>query len=445
MNPASQPRVWLSYGLPGLPLALLGVPLYVYLPPFYAEQIGLGLAAVGLALMLTRLFDVITDPLIGHLADRLPPAHRRRLMILIGTPLLLFALHRLLQPPMDIGLGYLYGWAVLAYLGWTMVTLPYQAWGAEVDPSAHGRTRLAASREGFAIFGIVLAASLPVLISSEDPADILPLVDILMLVLLPLTLLILFWQVPEHRVTHPPVPWRIGWRLIKRNHALRALLGAYFLNNLANGLPAALFLLFVTYRLEAQGAAGPLLLLYFLAGILALPGWTWAARRHGKRLVWLVSVLLASAAFMIVPWLGPGDVMAFALVCLISGLSLGADMALPASIQADLAGQDAEAGGGERAGLFFGLLGLVTKLALAIAVGLSFGLLELAGFSGEDGDATLALALLYGLLPVILKLAGGWLIWQPLGKYYREVTPDNTPRTTTAMSKKQHVTPGGTP
>ena len=57
------------YGLPGLPLAALGLPLYIYLPTFYAEQLGLGLAAVGAALLIARVSDVITDPLIGLLSD----------------------------------------------------------------------------------------------------------------------------------------------------------------------------------------------------------------------------------------------------------------------------------------------------------------------------------------------------------------------------------------
>ncbi|AQZ93666.1 MFS transporter [Halopseudomonas phragmitis] len=412
-DPANRIGTRLAYGLPGLPLAMLGVPLYVYLPPFYAAQVGLGLAAVGTALMLTRLFDVLSDPLIGYLADRLPAAYRRRLMMLIGTPLLLFALHRLLLPPPAIGLAYLYGWALLAYLGWTMVTLPYQAWGAEATLNSHGRTRLATSREGFAIVGIVLAAALPLLIGSEDPARVLAAVAMLVLVLLPLAVLLLFWRVPETGKPQPAQSWRTGLRLIRSQLALRTLLGAHFLNSLANGLPAALFILFVSHRLQVESALGPLLLLYFGAGVIALPGWSLLARHLGKRLAWLASVLLAASAFVVVPWLGPGDLLAFALVCLISGLSLGADLALPASILGDLADEQSHTG------LLFGLLGLVGKLALAIAVGLGFGLLELSGFQGADTDSTGMLALLYGGVPVALKLLGGWLIWSPLGRHYR--------------------------
>ena len=64
-------RQLLFYGLPGLPLAMLGLPLYVYLPSFYTQEIGLTLSTVGLALLAARSLDVITDPLVGWLNDRL--------------------------------------------------------------------------------------------------------------------------------------------------------------------------------------------------------------------------------------------------------------------------------------------------------------------------------------------------------------------------------------
>ncbi|HER35231.1 MAG: MFS transporter [Halothiobacillaceae bacterium] len=403
----------LAYGAPGLPLALMGIPLYVYLPPFYANELGLGLAAVGMALMLTRLWDVITDPLVGHLADRVPGRHRRKWLMGSGIPLLIVSLWFLLRPGDDVGLWHLYLWGLAAFLGWTLIQLPYASLGAEADPSPHGRTRLAASREGLALIGTVLAASLPVLIGSEAPGTVLLAVFWLMALSLPLAFLVMAAGAPEPARHRAVVDWRRGWPLLIGNRHLRALLGGYFLNNLANGIPAALFLMFVADRLGAEGWLGWLLLLYFGAGIAALPAWTFLARRIGKRRSWGASILLATVSFAFAPLLGTGDVAWFALICVTSGLSLGADMALPASIQADIAGLDAEAGGGDRAGLFFGLLGLATKLALAVAVGLGYGLLALAGFESGDADTT-ALALTYGSLPVVFKLAAAWLVFQRL-------------------------------
>ena len=63
-------RTLLAFGVPGFPLAALLVPLYIYLPAFYADEMGLGLAAVGAILLAARLWDVVIDPLIGVLSDR---------------------------------------------------------------------------------------------------------------------------------------------------------------------------------------------------------------------------------------------------------------------------------------------------------------------------------------------------------------------------------------
>ncbi|WP_372591246.1 MFS transporter [Guyparkeria sp.] len=406
-------RQVLAYGAPGLPLALMGIPLYVYLPPFYANELGLGLAAVGLALMLTRFWDVITDPLVGFLSDRIPGRHRRKVLMAAGIPLLVVSLWFLLRPGEGVGLWHLYLWGLIAFLGWTLIQIPYTSLGAEADPTPHGRTRLAASREGLALVGTVLAASMPVLLGSEAPADVLGAVFWLMAILLPLSFLIMGAGMPEPTRHRPVADWHHGWPLLKHNRHLRGLLGGYFLNNLANGIPAALFLMFVADRLGAENWLGTLLLLYFGAGIAALPAWTWAARRVGKRRAWGASILLAAGSFAFAPLLGPGDAAWFAVICVVSGLSLGADMALPASIQADIAGIDSDEGGGDRAGLFFGLLGLATKLALAVAVGLGFGVLSLAGFESGDADTT-ALALAYGALPVAFKLAAAWLVFSIL-------------------------------
>ena len=102
----------LAYGLPGLPLALLGIPMYVYLPAFYGEQ--LGLAAVGGILLAARLWDLVSDPLVGALGDRIRSRWgRRKLLMVAGTPLLLLGAERLLRPPETPDAVYLLTWAVV--------------------------------------------------------------------------------------------------------------------------------------------------------------------------------------------------------------------------------------------------------------------------------------------------------------------------------------------
>ena len=150
---------------------------------------------------------------------------------------------------------------------------------------------------------------------------------------------------------------------------------------------------------------GVLLLLYFASGIIGLPFWTILSKKLGKRKAWQASMLLASSAFIFVLFLGPGDVLAFGVISVVSGLSLGADMALPSSIQADIV-QKVQGQKGTYAGVLFGFWAMLTKLALALAVGIGFVILGIAGFDpdGPTPFTLIVLSLLYGGVPVIIKL-----------------------------------------
>jgi len=405
----------LIYGLPGLPLAILGVPLYIYLPPYYAEILGIG--AVGALLLAARLWDVVTDPLIGAIGDRLrSPIGRRKLMILIGMPLLLVAAHALFRPPDDANALYLLSWSFLAYLGWTMVALPYTAWGAELSDNYDRRSLITASREGCIIAGLLLAIILPaVLVPAGNPGEALRVLSTMLWVSLPVAVVLALVLVPELRNRLPEPDWRKSIALLRHNRPFLRLITAYLLNGLANALPATLFLLYAQHVLIAENWAGAMLIVYFLAGILGMPLFLALARRIGKHRAWTISMLWASLVFIWVPFLGEGAIVAFLVVCALAGLSLGVDMALPASIQADLVDMDTAGGGGRRAGLFFGLWGMATKTALALAVGIAFPLLAFAGFDAAatpgEASGTLVLALLYGLAPVPFKLIAARLMW----------------------------------
>lgn len=124
-------------------------------------------------------------------------------------------------------------------------------------------------------------------------------------------------------------------------------------------------------------------------------------------------MLLAALAFSFVPLLGEGDTTYFALITLVSGLSLGADMALPAAIQADEA-RRFEREGHAITGVLFGFWAMLTKLSLAFAVGLSFGVLGLSGFEPNTPteNSLIVLALLYGLFPVIFKLIALFVMYR---------------------------------
>jgi Na+/melibiose symporter-like transporter len=276
------------------------------------------------------------------------------------------------------------------------------------------RNRVMAARESCGVTGVILAVSLPTVLPllgypSPDPGDALAVIAWLTIALLPIAGLATLLAVPEPpRIDGPPLDWRTGWNLIAANAPFRRILASYFLNSIANGLPSTLFLLFVSHVLALPDRAGLFLLVYFAAGVAGVPMWVALARRHGKHRAWTAAMAITCVAFAGAPLLGPGDLWPFLAICLATGLCFGADLALPPSMQADAVDIDTAGGGPQRTGLFFALWAMATKLALALAVGVAFPLLALLGFSaGADRapQGVLALAALYGLLPIAFKIA----------------------------------------
>ena len=168
-----------SYGAPSVPLSMVALPLAVYLTPVYADSAGFGLslAFVGLMLALSRVFDGITDPIIGFMSDRIRTRWgRRKPFILIGMPIFMLGVWLLWIPPIEFrevtwlgmtfntGYPYLLGVLVIMYVGATIKDVPYSAWGAELAQGYNERTLVMSWKEAFTVSGSLIGAMTPAVI-----------------------------------------------------------------------------------------------------------------------------------------------------------------------------------------------------------------------------------------------------------------------------------------
>ena len=410
----------IAYAAPALPVGMLALPFYVLVPSFYTETIGLDIALVGTILFFVRVLDAISDPLMGVFADRIHPRMgKRRFLVAFGTPFIMLGAWMTFAPPDKASGFYLALWASVLSLATTIVQVPYAAWGAELSRSYEGRNRIVAWREGFTVTGTLIALCMPALLPAmgiSDPAGILRGLALLIVILLPLCILLCLRAPEPADRSVARLSLRDSFAAIIANRPFLRLVVAFLINGFANGLPATLFIFFVNERLQAPDAVGPLLILYFICGIAGVPFWFWLGRFMPKHRVWCFGMLLAMAAFAFAPFLGPGEVTAFAFVCVLTGLALGADVVMPASLQADVIDVDTARSGDERAGLYLALWGLATKLSLAAAVGVAFPALALFGFDPAQKIMTPrgldALAFLYAGLPVIVKAFAIWAMWR---------------------------------
>jgi glycoside/pentoside/hexuronide:cation symporter, GPH family len=407
-------RTLLIYGLPALPLALLSGPAIASLPNYYVANIGMPLAAVGFALTAARIWDAVADPIVGIFGDRLRSRFgRRRPLMLAGIPLtLLGAWFTVANPQLLTPLTLMFA-SIVMFSGWTMIKLSHSAWGAELSTDYAERVRITAYREACGLIGGLVAIGL--LAWGLIPGGVgLPTAYTAMFGVLAislfLTIPLCLAKVPEPKPDERArLNWRQSLRVLRNNRALQKLSLAYVLNNLAGALPATLFQAFVIHALLRGDLQGPLILLYSIAAIVAVPFWNWAGKRYGKHIAWRYGIIAAAAFFAPAITFGEGDVIWYAAVCVLTGICFAADLVLPPAIQADVLDEDRLASGEDRAGLLFAWLGLLAKLADALAPGIAFPVLALVGFNAAAGsinntNAILVLGVLYSVVPVVLKV-----------------------------------------
>jgi len=185
----------LYYALPALPLALLGLPLYIYLPTFYVSEVGLGVSQVGLLLFFSRLLDMLNDPLIGIITDK-TSAHKK--LMFLGMLILLIGFYALTHPPKAFLSLWLFSFSLIAYAGWSLITIPYLTLGAKLSDNYHDNTRFSSARESFNIVGLLLALILPYALNiAEDVKMTMTLMWEVIFISLPILLVVSLLGLPQ--------------------------------------------------------------------------------------------------------------------------------------------------------------------------------------------------------------------------------------------------------
>lgn len=405
----------LRYGLLGLPLAFVALPLYVHLPNIYAQQFGVPLATLGLVLLLARLFDALTDPWLGRISDGLfARSHRWVLGVGAATATVLLAgMAALFFPPWatddadQVTLGLFFG-LLITTTAYSQLAIAHQSWGARWGGGEVQRARIVAWREGAGLVGVVLASVLPTWLGWDGWVTAFG-------VALALGWLAWCLAIPPDARTTPQTESPTGWQELLhpwRHTAFRRLMGVFVLSGLASAMPATLVLFFIQDRLAAPEQEPLFLATYFVGAAASLPLWMRVVGRLGLARTWLVGMGLSVAVFVWAATLTTGDIWGFWWVCALSGLALGTDLALPGAL---LAGVIAAQGDrGQREGAYFGWWNLAAKLNLALAAGLALPLLGWMGYQPglSSPDGLVALTVAYAVLPCAIKLlAAASLYW----------------------------------
>lgn len=414
-------RQLLSYALMEGPLAMAATPMALFIAPFYMGDMGLSVAAVGTILMLARLSDVATDPLIGQLSDRTRTRiGRRKPWIFGGVPLMLLSVWMLFVPTGEVSNSYFALWLVLLWLGWTFIAIPFYSWGAEMSPLYHERTRIASFRTSAGLIGTLIAILVPLITDwgfdyghavSESLHVIAICATVALVIVLPL-----LWQVPEGTpIETKRISLMEGLRVMWGNGPFKRLMFGFTLAALGPAVGGPLYIMFVVHVLEANVNSNMVLLVFYTANLMGVVLWNRVAQHVGKRKAWLMGMATATIAQPGYWFLGPGDLYWMMVVFFILGLGIGSFSALPAAMKADVVDLDRLRSGEDRTGLFFSVWSLANKLVIAFAAGFVLNLLAFFDFQAKFGangpEQIMALKVVFVFLPIVFYVAAFAMMW----------------------------------
>ncbi|MEM1434623.1 MAG: MFS transporter [Pseudomonadota bacterium] len=464
-----------SYGAPAMPLSMVTLPMAVYLPAVYADPDGfnLGLGFVGLMLVLSRVFDGLTDPLIGFLSDRTRTRWgRRKPFFLLGTPLFITGVLLLWIPPIDFevvtwggftfnnGYPYLLGVLVLVYVGATIKDVPYSAWGAELSRSYHERSVVMGWKEGFGVAGNLIGAFTPAVIffwGYTKPVDVVFVLGLAVAIVMPVLVANALWRVPEPALeedTTQRYTLRESFHTVWQNEPYRRLIIIFLFSTIGAAMTNSLSFFFVKHLLLAGDLYGFYLAPYFISQIVAIPAWFALSKRIGKHRATMAAIgwyalwsccipliALAPAAWFeafevqhllrFLPaesyagavsyfeGIPTGKFLFFIVVMCLKGSSIGALSALPYAMAADVVDLDEAQTGKRQAGAYFSIWLMTRKLAYALGIFIGTTAAVWVGFNSAADPmnttntfaALLGLTCLYSIIPAVFKFVAMPLLW----------------------------------
>lgn len=412
-----------------IPLAGAGLPLAVYLPPYYAQELGLGLGAVGLIFMLSRVWDAATDPLVGVLSDRTRSRFgRRKPWIAAGAPLFALSTAAIFAPGLfgveRPGAVWLSVWLAVFYVGWTMIQIPVSAWAGQLAAQYHERSRVQTYFQVATAGGLLLVLVLPAVLDQLGaraglPADpglkVAAMGGFILATFVP-TLIAALALVKE-----PPAPppssvrstLRRDLALAARDPLLRKVLTSDFAVTLGQLIRSSLFVFFVSAYMGRPDLAAGLFLLQFVFGVFAGPIWLRIGYRLGKHRAAIAGELVQVAINLALLFIVPSALPLLVGLTIAQGLAQGSGNLMLRSMVADIADKQRLESGEDRTGLLFSIFSLTGKAATAVAVGVALPLVGLLGFkpgAANSAEALLALKLVFALGPALAHLASAWLI-----------------------------------
>ncbi len=405
-----------------MPVTALAIPLTVYLPNYFASHLGLSLGAVGLAFSIVRFIDIGLDPMIGVAINAVKtPFGRYRPWMAAGAPLLMLAAYMMFMAEPGVTVGYMVGWLLVLYAGYSMLTLGHASWAAALIPEYHQRSRVYSWMQAVGVFGTVIVLILPVVLAlngHKTPSDGIHAMGWFFIgITIPtVALCMLAVGEPRHADLVERITLKDYWTMVARPSLLRILAADLFLA-LGPAMTAALYIFFFTQALGyTRTQTNSLLLIYIAAALIGSPSWAQVARRLGKHNTVMLGCVLYGCAQMIVFVLPHGNMTFMVPGMFLAGFVVSCFTFLIRAMVADVSDEVRLDLGVDRTALLYGLITSTSKIGSAASVGSTFLILSAFGFNEREGVVNSGVAMdaliaCYVFVPVITMFVGAWALW----------------------------------
>jgi glycoside/pentoside/hexuronide:cation symporter, GPH family len=417
-------RQLLFYSLPYLALMAVNMTVTGLVAGYYSSDLGVPLFLVSVAMLGSRLFDVIVDFWIGTQSDKTRTRWgRRKPWIVAGVPVIMLGTWLLLVPPDTVNAWYLWFTVSLTFFGFALIQIPYSAWGAELSSDYNKRNVITGWREGAGVIGVLIAISAPLIataVGHPGLGNALFGIALGVVILMPLLMIPAMLFVPEPppetldpTVKHPGLLESI--KVVGQNKEFVWFLIAIFVTFIGISPGGAVGYLMMKHTFKAEELYPYLAFGEYLTMMIFLPFWAWMAGKIGKHRAIALGILWMAIFTLPIPYLGLMDPHYAVVAATIRGIGFGAIFVIPYSIAADVIDIDTLRTGQQRSGLYMAFGGVNLKLSFMLGVFISTAWPTLFGFEpslpSNTPEAEFQVAVSYAWIACLFLFIAAPLFW----------------------------------
>ncbi|MEK9747727.1 MAG: MFS transporter [Pseudomonadales bacterium] len=416
-----------AYAIPGIGAGYMSLLIGLFIMKFSTDVLLIAPAIMGTIFGVSRVWDAISDPIIGYWSDRTQSSlGRRRFWLLLSLLPLSLTFVMVFSPPMTLSGHALVAWMAVGVIGFysaiTLLIVPHLSLGAEMTQDYHERSRLYGSRHAaYTVGSIIALASMQVLINAEQESaeavretafQLSVLAGIVSAVLVGLAVVVLRER-KDYQERPPRAPLE-AFKDVWANPHARLVVVVTFIENIGSAVIALLTLYVCQYVVGRPSLAPLIILTYMIPSSLSVPIWIPLSRRVGKIRLWMFSMMLTGLSFggmfalPFLPTMEAKTTLIF-ILAFFAGLSAGCEGTIAPSVQGDIVDYDEMMTGERKEGSYFAAFNFVQKSATGVMILITGWVLQVVGFIPNVEQTMLvqiSMVTLYGLSPLVCYTIG---------------------------------------